>query len=57
MARYQVTGSQPVVIDGQTHQPGATVETEADVTFLLAIGALAPAQAAPADEAEEGEAD
>jgi hypothetical protein len=46
MTRYRVTGTQPVVIDGTTHAPGAVLETAADVTFLLAIGALTPEGAA-----------
>jgi hypothetical protein len=43
--RYLVTGPLPVVIDGHAHAPGAHVETDSDVTFLVTIGALAPAAA------------
>lgn len=56
---YRVTGTQPVVIDGQTYPPGALVETAADVAGLLAIGALAvePAADTVADAPQEGQAD
>jgi hypothetical protein len=53
--RWQVVGGCPVVIDGVEYAPGAVVETATDVTFLVQIGALAPAPAeAPG---QDGEAD